>query len=120
RAIAEYSLGTRMKIAIAAALLGTPPLVIFDESLNGLDPVAAFEVKRMIAELAATGRHAIILSTHVVETVPGLCNRAILLAEGRIAEHWDAEGLAQASRAPGDFEACVMRALMAQAALPAA
>src|SRR6185312_14153251 len=48
RPIAEYSLGTRAKIAIAAALLGSPPLLVFDESLNGLDPLAAWEVKRII------------------------------------------------------------------------
>lgn len=120
RPIAEYSLGTRAKISIAAALLGAPPLLIFDESLNGLDPVAAWEVKRIIVDLAATGRHSIIVSTHVVETVPALCNRAAFLAEGRIVESWDAQGLAEASRAPGAFEACVMRALNAHAIQSAA
>jgi ABC-2 type transport system ATP-binding protein len=111
RPIAEYSLGTRAKISIAAALLGGPPLLIFDESLNGLDPVAAWEAKRIMVDLAATGRHAIIVSTHVVEAVPALCNRAIFLAEGRIVESWDARELAAASRFPGAFEACVMQAL---------
>ncbi|MBZ9698552.1 ATP-binding cassette domain-containing protein [Mesorhizobium sp. CO1-1-9] len=112
RSIAEYSLGTRAKIAIAAALLGVPPLLILDESLNGLDPLAAFEVKRIILALASSDRHAIIISTHVVEAVPGLCNRALLLAEGRIARDWDARQLAEASQMPGAFEAEVMRALL--------
>jgi len=116
RPIAEYSLGTRAKISIAAALLGSPPLLIFDESLNGLDPVAAWEVKRMIADLAATGRHAVIISTHIVESVPNLCTRAILLADGRIVESWDAENLANSSSAPGRFEARVMLALRARSA----
>lgn len=116
RLIAEYSLGTRAKIAIAAALLGAPPLLILDESLNGLDPLAAFEVKRIILALAASGRHAVIISTHVVEAVPGLCNRAVLLAEGRIARDWDARQLAEAGRVPGAFEAEVMQALAVQAA----
>ncbi|TAU90826.1 ABC transporter ATP-binding protein [Rhizobium leguminosarum] len=111
RPIAEYSLGTRAKIAIAAALLGAPPLLILDESLNGLDPLAAFEVKRIIMALASSGRHAVIISTHVVEAVPGLCNRAILLAEGRVARTWDARQLAEAGRVPAGFEACVMEAL---------
>ncbi|WP_245465282.1 MULTISPECIES: ATP-binding cassette domain-containing protein [unclassified Mesorhizobium] len=56
RPIAEYSLGTQAKIAIAAALLGAPPLLIFDESLNGLDPLAAFEVKRIIRAIALRGQ----------------------------------------------------------------
>ena len=115
RPIAEYSLGTRAKISIAAALLGSPPLLIFDESLNGLDPVAAWEVKRMIADLAATGRHAVIISTHIVESVPNLCTRAVLLADGRIVESWDAENLADSSSAPGQFEARVMLILRARA-----
>ncbi|WP_245466201.1 MULTISPECIES: ATP-binding cassette domain-containing protein [unclassified Mesorhizobium] len=71
RPIAEYSLGTQAKIAIAAALLGAPPLLIFDESLNGLDPLAAFEVKRIIRAIALRGSHAVIISTHIVEAVPG-------------------------------------------------
>lgn len=120
RPIAEYSLGTRAKVSIAAALIGSPPLLIFDESLNGLDPVAAWEVKRMIADLAASGRHAVIVSTHVVESVPTLCTRAVLLADGRIVESWDTAHLADSSTAPGQFEARVMLALRARAAQSAA
>ncbi|MBZ9848838.1 ABC transporter ATP-binding protein [Mesorhizobium sp. CA14] len=116
RPIAEYSLGTRAKIAIVAALLGRPPLLIFDETLNGLDPVAAWEVKRVITALCASGRHAAIVSTHVVEAVPALCNRAVLMAEGSLSRSWDAAQLAEAGRAPGVFEESVMRALRMRAA----
>ncbi|WP_217578437.1 ABC transporter ATP-binding protein [Mesorhizobium sp. GbtcB19] len=116
RPIAEYSLGTRAKVAILAALLGKPPLLIFDETLNGLDPVAAWEVKRIITALCATGRHAAIVSTHVVEAVPALCSRAVLMAGGRLARRWDAAQLAEAGRAPGAFEESVMQALRRQAA----
>jgi ABC-2 type transport system ATP-binding protein len=111
RPIATYSLGTRMKISIAASLLGSPPLIIFDESLNGLDPVAAFNMKRMIKSLAATGRHAIILATHVVETIPSLCTRAIFLAGGMIARSWDGDALVAAGATPGEFETEVIAAL---------
>lgn len=117
RPIAEFSLGTRAKIAIAAALLGAPPLLVFDESLNGLDPLAGWEIKRIIRAVVASGRHAVIISTHVVDAVPGLCNRAVLLAEGRIARHWDARQLAEADS--DAFEAEVMVALKAGASAPA-
>ncbi|MDL2402889.1 hypothetical protein [Rhizobium mayense] len=93
RPIREYSLGTRAKVAIGAALAGSPALLLFDKSLNGLDPVAAWEVKALLGELAASGDHGVIVSTHVVEAVPGFCNRAIFLAEGSIAESWDAAAL---------------------------
>ncbi len=115
RPIALYSLGTRAKIAFAAALLGAPPLLIFDESLNGLDPLASYEVKRMISEMAGTGRHAVILATHVVEAVPRLCNRAIFIADGRVVESWNAAKLAEDGAAPGSFEARLIAALRARA-----
>ncbi|TGT74671.1 ABC transporter ATP-binding protein [bacterium M00.F.Ca.ET.159.01.1.1] len=116
RSIAEYSLGTRAKVAILAALLGRPPLLIFDETLNGLDPVAAWEVKRVITALCASGRHAAIVSTHVVEAVPALCNRAVLMADGSLDRSWDAAQLAEAGRVPGAFEDSVMQALRMRAA----
>ncbi|MBZ9763160.1 ABC transporter ATP-binding protein [Mesorhizobium sp. CA8] len=116
RPIAEYSLGTRAKIAIVAALLGRPPLLIFDETLNGLDPVAAWEVKRVITALCASGRHAALVSTHVVEAVPALCNRAVLIADGSLSRSWDAAQLAEAGRVPGLFEESVMQALRMRAA----
>jgi ABC-2 type transport system ATP-binding protein len=109
--IRQYSMGTRAKISIAAAMLGAPKLLIFDESLNGLDPLAAWEVKRMILELTSSRRHAVIVSTHVAEAVPALCNRALFLAEGQIVQTWDRQSLADASRVPGAFEENVIRAL---------
>ena len=116
--IGQYSLGTRAKISIAAALLGGPALLILDESLNGLDPLAAWEAKQMIAQLASTGRHAVIVSTHVVEAVPALCNRALFLAEGQIVQVWDKERLQDEARFPGAFEANVIQALKAFTAKP--
>jgi ABC-2 type transport system ATP-binding protein len=119
RPIGEYSLGTRAKVSIAAAILGAPSLLIFDESLNGLDPVAAWEFKRMVAELAAGGSHAIIVATHVVEAVPAFCNRVAVLADGRLVETWDAQRLAVARAAPGAIEAEVIAALRARQRQPA-
>ncbi|RUU54006.1 ABC transporter ATP-binding protein [Mesorhizobium sp. M2C.T.Ca.TU.002.02.1.1] len=116
RPIAEYSLGTLAKVAIVAALLGRPSLLIFDETLNGLDPAAAWEVKRVITALCASGRHAAIVSTHVVEAVPVLCNRAVLMADGSLSQSWDAAQLANAGRVPGAFEDSVMEALRMRAA----
>ena len=116
RPIAEYSLGTRAKTAIVAALIGAPPLLIFDETLNGLDPVAAWEAKRIISALAAGGRHAVIVSTHVVEAVPALCTRAMLMADGCVSREWDTAELAEAGRVSGAFEDGVMQALRTQAA----
>jgi len=78
------SLGTQMKFSIAAALLDTPKLVILDESLNGLDPIAAWQAKRIIADIVSTGRHAVVVATHVLETVTSLCNRAVFMEAGQL------------------------------------
>ena len=116
RPIALYSLGTRAKVAFAAAFVGAPPLLIFDESLNGLDPLATHEVKAMVIEAARSGRHAVVLATHVVETVPGLCTRALFIAGGRVAASWDAARLAEDGAVPGRFEARLIAALRSKAA----
>jgi ABC-2 type transport system ATP-binding protein len=111
RRISEYSFGTKMKISIAAALLGCPPLLILDESLNGLDPIVSWRLKQLLRQLTASERHAVILSTHQLETVAGLCDTAVLLAEGRIAQHWDRGELDRAQSRDGGFEQEVMAAL---------
>jgi ABC-2 type transport system ATP-binding protein len=109
--IGEYSYGTRMKLSLAAALLGNPPLIILDESLNGLDPVIAWRFKQLLVELVRSGRHAVLLSTHVLETVESLCNSAILLSDGKISARWNSDALHQARQQAGGFEASVMTAL---------
>jgi ABC-2 type transport system ATP-binding protein len=111
RLIGEYSFGTRMKLSISAALLGSPPLLILDESLNGLDPVASFRLKQLLRQLARSGDHAVILSTHQLETVAGLCDSAALLSEGRISQCWNRDEFARARSQEGGFELAVMTAL---------
>ncbi len=65
----------------------------------------------MLSELATSQNHAIIMSTHGVEMVQTVCNRAMFLASGQIVQSWDRDGLRQASDAPGSFENCVIEAL---------
>jgi ABC-2 type transport system ATP-binding protein len=117
RRIGEYSYGTRMKLSLAATLLGSPPLIILDESLNGLDPVIAWRVKRLLVEMVRSGRHAVLLSTHVLETVESICSSAVLLTDGKISARWNSDALQQARQHAGGFEASVMSALGEVAAL---
>ncbi|MEC8023764.1 MAG: ABC transporter ATP-binding protein [Myxococcota bacterium] len=79
----EYSEGMTRRLAIAAALLPKPPALIFDESLNGLDPRGARLVRGALRERAAAGA-AILITGHVLETMERLCTRILLLHEGRI------------------------------------
>jgi ABC-2 type transport system ATP-binding protein len=78
-----YSKGMRQKILIAAALLHNPDLVLLDEPLSGLDVNASIMVKELLAALAAEGK-AILYSSHVLDVVEKVCDRVLILHEGRI------------------------------------
>jgi len=96
RLCGAYSLGTRRKLSLAAALLHRPTALILDEPLNGLDPRAAHKLKATLAELAAGGA-AILLSTHDLPTAEALCSRVGLVDRGRLI----AEGTPEELRAHG-------------------
>ncbi len=83
RLIREYSQGMRRKTALAAAVVSSPPVVILDEALNGLDPPSAARVKACLRSLCDQGA-AVLLSTHVLETVERLADRVVMLAHGRV------------------------------------
>jgi ABC-2 type transport system ATP-binding protein len=78
-----FSTGMRQRLALAAAFLGRPELVILDEPTNGLDPNGVVDVRQLIAALAADGT-TIFLSSHVLPEVEQLCDRIAILRDGRI------------------------------------
>lgn len=84
----EYSEGMARKLAIAAALIGHPPLLLLDESLNGLDPRAASEVKAILREELARGA-AVVLVSHVLDVLERLCTSVLLISEGRVVDKLD-------------------------------
>ncbi len=108
-ALAQCSLGTRAKVSVAAAFLGAPPLLVLDESLNGLDPLSSWRLREVLARMVQSGRHAAILSTHQIELLGSLCTDAIYVEEGRIAHRWTRAQLDAAG--PGGVEAMVMTAV---------
>jgi len=83
RLVREYSQGMRRKVAIAAALVATPPVLVLDEALNGLDPPSALRIAAHLAALAEGGA-SVLVSTHVVDLVPRLAERVIVLRAGRV------------------------------------
>jgi ABC-2 type transport system ATP-binding protein len=87
-----YSKGMRQKILIAAALLHSPDLILLDEPLSGLDVNAAILIKDLIAALAADGK-TILYSSHVLDVVEKVCNRAIIIHKGRLIAEGTAEEL---------------------------
>ena len=79
----EYSHGMRQKLMVISALVHDPPAWILDEPMTGLDPSAAFELKQMMREHAAAG-NAVLFSTHVLEVAEQLCDRILIINDGKI------------------------------------
>lgn len=84
RIIEGYSHGMKQKLALAAAFLHDPPLLVIDEPMVGLDPHAARELKALMRETADAGR-TVLLSTHQLEVAEAVCDRIGLIHEGVLA-----------------------------------
>jgi ABC-2 type transport system ATP-binding protein len=87
-----YSKGMRQKILIGAALLHNPDLILLDEPLSGLDVNAAILIKDLIAALAADGK-TILYSSHVLDVVEKVCDRVLIVHQGRLIAEGDVESL---------------------------
>jgi ABC-2 type transport system ATP-binding protein len=107
-----YSFGTKQKIGIAGALIGLPKVLIFDESLNGLDPPSAWCFKKLLSEIVATGEQAVVMTTHSLETVFEWCDRGVVMAKGAVSESKDLEALRRAGYRLRDFEEETMREMV--------
>ncbi len=81
--VAAYSHGMKQKLAIIAAWLHTPRLIIMDEPFVGLDPKAAHILKGMMREECDNGG-AIFFSTHVLEVAEKLCDKVAIIKAGRL------------------------------------
>jgi ABC-2 type transport system ATP-binding protein len=79
-----YSHGMRKKLSFLAAVLHRPAVLLCDEALEGFDALSALAAKTTLRELASAGS-AILFSSHVTETVERMCDRVVLLHDGRVA-----------------------------------
>jgi ABC-2 type transport system ATP-binding protein len=82
RAIKACSFGTRRRLALAAALLAEPDVLVLDEPATGLDPHALRALRQRLRELAAAGG-TVLLSSHVLEEVAATCDRVVVVNRGR-------------------------------------
>jgi len=81
--LGAYSKGMRRKVVITSALLHNPPVVFFDEPLDGLDANAAVGFKTLIQTLAREGK-TIVYSSHILDVVERVCHRIIIIDKGRL------------------------------------
>lgn len=78
-----YSLGMKQRLAIAAAMIGDPDVLIFDEPTNGLDPQGIAEVRETIKEIAQTGK-TIIMASHILDEVEKICSHVAIIKNGHL------------------------------------
>ncbi len=79
----SYSLGMKQRLAIGAALLGNPDVLVFDEPTNGLDPVGIAEIRDLIKSLAASGK-TIVMDSHLLDEVEKVCTHVAILKKGTL------------------------------------
>jgi ABC-2 type transport system ATP-binding protein len=92
-----FSLGMRQRLGIAGALLGDPPVLLFDEPVNGLDPEGIVWIRGLLRSLAAEGR-AVLVSSHLMAELEGSADHLVVIGRGRlIADTTVRELLAAAS-----------------------
>lgn len=77
----SYSLGMKQRLAIGAALLGSPSVVVLDEPTNGLDPVGIAEIRQLIIDLNKKG-HTIIIASHLLDEVEKVCTHVAIMKKG--------------------------------------
>ncbi|MBK6380924.1 MAG: ATP-binding cassette domain-containing protein [Chitinophagaceae bacterium] len=76
-----YSLGMKQRLAIAAALLGDPEILVFDEPTNGLDPAGIAEIRELIRQLYKGGK-TIIMASHILDEVEKVCTHVAIIQKG--------------------------------------
>lgn len=78
-----YSFGMKQRLAIGAALIGDPEVLILDEPTNGLDPQGIIEVREIIQKIAKSGK-TIIMASHILDEVEKICSHVAILNKGRL------------------------------------
>lgn len=96
QSIETLSKGFKRRVGLAQAILHDPQVLILDEPTDGLDPNQKHEVRRLIRDMSS--EKIIVISTHMLEEVHALCNRAMIIADGRLLVDDTPAGLIARSR----------------------
>ncbi|MDF3128540.1 ATP-binding cassette domain-containing protein [Kiritimatiellaeota bacterium B1221] len=89
--IQTLSRGYRQRVGVAQAILHHPDIIILDEPTNGLDPTQIFQMRELIRDLAQTA--TVILSTHILQEVQAVCERVLIMREGKLVVDSDIKAL---------------------------
>ena len=117
RKIENLSKGFRQRTSLAGALVHQPPVLILDEPTVGLDPMQIIKIREMIRDLGK--ERAVLLSTHILPEVDAVCDRILIIAEGRIVAEGTAAELRQQFSERPVFRAAFKGAVPVREALAA-
>ena len=83
--IEQLSKGFKQRVGIAASLINDPKVLILDEPTTGLDPNQLIEIRNLIKEVGK--EKIVLLSTHILQEIPKICNHIIIINKGKIVEN---------------------------------
>ena len=95
-----YPRGVRQKMTLAAMLLHSPKIILLDEPLTNLDPKSSKLVKELLQSMARSGA-SILLSTHILEIAERLCQRIVIIHEGKKIAEGSIDELRELAKSPG-------------------
>jgi ABC-2 type transport system ATP-binding protein len=96
RLIRNLSKGYRQRVGLAQALVGNPPVLILDEPTVGLDPKQIIEIRSLIKKLGKN--HTVILSSHILPEVQKVCDKIVIINEGKIVADGTIEEISKDSK----------------------
>lgn len=119
--VAQYSLGMKQRLGLAAALLGYPKLLILDEPTNGLDPAGIQEMRELICDLPGRFGMTVVVSSHLLSEIDQMANHVAIIREGELVFQDSLEALHGRSRhhlALRTTNNAIARRLLAEQSVP--
>ncbi|MCI5065307.1 ABC transporter ATP-binding protein [bacterium] len=114
--ISTLSRGYRQRVGVAQAVLHEPEILILDEPTNGLDPAQIQEMRSLIRELSE--RSTVILSTHILQEVEAVCDRVLVISQGKLVLDASLEELSEKNQYLLETDAPLVKVQSALAGIP--
>ena len=84
KAVRQFSLGMKQRLGIAMATFASPPLLVLDEPMNGLDPLGIADLREYLRRMPGQTGASILVSSHLLSEIDQICDRVLLIREGRL------------------------------------